>query len=550
VPLLLSLLLLSALTLPAVAQDLPQFGETVEVRIANVDVVVTTRDGKRVQGLKQEDFELLEEGKPQPITNFYEMRSAAPVSPGDEAAADATTVAIPPRPRNVAIFIDVYSLDPIRRNEALGAVRRFVASSLTTRDQVMLALFTRRMTVPLTFTSDRARLETELQKLSRVSGGGLTRDKQIAEMQIRSLVQEAEVASSSRRGGGPAAAYGAAVTQASHFAEDQRKRTENLTIALQDLFRGMAGVEGKKVVLFVGESFPRHPGLGMYQFVNDAFERFSTQVRFVVPQIIASRISLVPLVERVARDATMHEIAFNAVYTGDDVGETPAESQGAGQATLRNFLEFNNTGGTLAALASETGGLALIGSRNFRYAADELIADLGNYYSLGYRVTSGDARRRIVVRTKNRALTVRARRTFVGKSVDQEIDDRVTGALYQSKETAPSPVRVTVGEPKRQRRDRIRVPIEVAFPSSLLTLVPQDGRQVGGFDIVVAASDNENRLAETHRQTQAISYAAGSVPPTIIFSFESLLRDRPGMIAIGVVDRLSKSVTYTRVSVR
>src|SRR5205809_6935145 len=58
--------------LPLLAQE--KLVETIEVRVTNVDVVVTDRAGNPVHGLTRDDFELLENGKPQTITNFYEVK--------------------------------------------------------------------------------------------------------------------------------------------------------------------------------------------------------------------------------------------------------------------------------------------------------------------------------------------------------------------------------------------------------------------------------------------------------------------------------------------
>jgi hypothetical protein len=56
------------------AQREPQLprvaGETIEVSLVNLDVVVTDKQGRRVHGLTANDFEVLEDGKPQAITNF------------------------------------------------------------------------------------------------------------------------------------------------------------------------------------------------------------------------------------------------------------------------------------------------------------------------------------------------------------------------------------------------------------------------------------------------------------------------------------------------
>src|SRR5258707_8475528 len=48
-----------------------QVNEVIEVRVVEVEVVVTDAHGKPVSGLTKNDFELREGGKPREITNFY-----------------------------------------------------------------------------------------------------------------------------------------------------------------------------------------------------------------------------------------------------------------------------------------------------------------------------------------------------------------------------------------------------------------------------------------------------------------------------------------------
>src|SRR5687768_11333164 len=89
-PLPFAAVLLCALAAPAAPQQATQpapapaeqtFFEVIDVRVVNVEVVVTDREGKPVPGLAREDFELLENGRPVEI-NYFHAESAA--------AADAT----------------------------------------------------------------------------------------------------------------------------------------------------------------------------------------------------------------------------------------------------------------------------------------------------------------------------------------------------------------------------------------------------------------------------------------------------------------------------
>lgn len=82
---------------PALGQDAPaaSFMETIEVRMLNLEVVVSDRDGQRVTGLGRDDFRLLVDGEEVPIQFFNEVRDGRVV--GSEACIP-TSPPIRPRP--------------------------------------------------------------------------------------------------------------------------------------------------------------------------------------------------------------------------------------------------------------------------------------------------------------------------------------------------------------------------------------------------------------------------------------------------------------------
>ncbi|HEX8154515.1 MAG TPA: hypothetical protein VF698_15380, partial [Thermoanaerobaculia bacterium] len=112
---------LAALLLFAQVQPplpLPPMGETIEVSVVNVDVYVTDKQGRRVYGLTKDDFEIRENGRTQPITNFAEYRGdAADGTVTVDAAAPQKPADVPRQPRTLAVFIEQFAALPLRRDE-------------------------------------------------------------------------------------------------------------------------------------------------------------------------------------------------------------------------------------------------------------------------------------------------------------------------------------------------------------------------------------------------------------------------------------------------
>jgi VWFA-related protein len=52
------------------AEDIPDYSLKVNVPLVNVDVMVTTKDGQFIPGLKQDNFRILEDGVPQQVSHF------------------------------------------------------------------------------------------------------------------------------------------------------------------------------------------------------------------------------------------------------------------------------------------------------------------------------------------------------------------------------------------------------------------------------------------------------------------------------------------------
>src|SRR3954452_3938526 len=84
-------------------QTTPTFLETLDVRITNVDVVVTDRAGKAVRNLGRDDFVILENGAPQTITNFAEYGGTSGVA--EAVGQPNVPAASAPPPRKFVFYI-------------------------------------------------------------------------------------------------------------------------------------------------------------------------------------------------------------------------------------------------------------------------------------------------------------------------------------------------------------------------------------------------------------------------------------------------------------
>src|SRR5436309_1811249 len=121
---------LLASTLPAGAQKAPPpappsiFGEQIEVRVVNVEAVVTDRQGNRVAGLKPGDFRLEVDGKPVAIEYFNEIRGGQAIAPGpreESSPVKGLPSLAPGSPVGTSylVFVDDFFFVGPRRDELL-----------------------------------------------------------------------------------------------------------------------------------------------------------------------------------------------------------------------------------------------------------------------------------------------------------------------------------------------------------------------------------------------------------------------------------------------
>ncbi len=112
--------------------DLPDYSLRVDVPLVNVDVMVMTKDGMFVPGLKQEHFRILEDGVPQKVTAF--QQGEAPIT--------------------AVLVVEFASTNYNFVYDALNASYHF-ASSLKPQDWVAVVSFDMKTTILVDFTQDK-----------------------------------------------------------------------------------------------------------------------------------------------------------------------------------------------------------------------------------------------------------------------------------------------------------------------------------------------------------------------------------------------------------
>lgn len=154
----------------------PQMRIAVESQIVQLEVVVRDSHGRSVSGLKQGDFEILDEGSPREISAFsVETREATPVPATAAAGAPSSTPSAAGTPsRSTLLFFDDLHTPASDLQRVQIAAKRFIKDGMG--PDARAAVYTASEGLILDFTADAEELTTAIGKLRahpRISENGL-----------------------------------------------------------------------------------------------------------------------------------------------------------------------------------------------------------------------------------------------------------------------------------------------------------------------------------------------------------------------------------------
>jgi VWFA-related protein len=150
-----------SLAFPAIAEQpeagIPVIGETIDVRVVNVEAVVTAPSGQRVPGLSTADFHLLVDGREVPVEYFAEITEGKSVQADKAPVAAGEAVG-----RNYLIYLDDSFSLANRRNDILGKLERDLALLGPADRMAILAFDGARLSVLCPWTGDAKTLRDAL----------------------------------------------------------------------------------------------------------------------------------------------------------------------------------------------------------------------------------------------------------------------------------------------------------------------------------------------------------------------------------------------------
>jgi VWFA-related protein len=537
--------------------DIPQTSESIEVSIVNVDVFVTER-GKRIGGLTKDDFEIYEDGKLQPITNFTEYQSDVSnenvTVEGGAAAVPAvqTRQAAPRQRRTLVVFIDRFNIPTIKSEEVFVQLKQMLHKAVRPGDSVTIVSWVHRLFTRLPFTDDVAAIDRTLDRMAKEFNYSITGSYQQIEEEQEFEQQAADffAGTTASPSTNPAAAPEKMPTleqldASTNELHDMQAKTK----ALKAVIESISGIEGQKSMIFVSRRFSMYAGR---EYLADRHQVGGP------PGLYEQMMNTRKEVESVAQTANAHGVTMymlNPAGLDNDWVQNPSNRRmpGTNDAAIsaHSYMTLDNEVQALQFVAEQTGGQAAWGAQDVIKLLPSIEQDFSSYYSLAYHATTHrqDRARKIVVKTKNRAYAVRARRQFVEQSDETKMRNRVVATLYTQPDDTKIPLRVRLGAAKPKGSGQFILPVLVEIPVQSLISLPDAKGQRGAFSIYIAWGDILGAVSDVTQRTQpfTISDVEHAKNGKFGYQFDLVTDNKANRVAIGVYDEISKDFGLQRI---
>ena len=199
---------------------------------------------------------------------------------------------------NLMVYVDHYNLRPQQSGSGLWiSWTGFLEDRVAQGDNIMLVGYDRRIRVVQNFTRSSEKIATGLKALRKVATHGQIDDLERRQVMLR--MARYPSASSGNTLGGQALAgddINVAYQLVRAYVERVRNDLRYTLSALQSVSSSLAGLPGRKAILYVSDGLPQRPGEALYQQMLDLFGN-------ALPAGAGGR-SLDPFIEALEQDET------------------------------------------------------------------------------------------------------------------------------------------------------------------------------------------------------------------------------------------------------
>jgi len=476
----------------------------VEVNYVEVDAVVTNQQGNFVNDLKKDDFQVLEDGKPQSISTFTLVnipieRAQRPLFAAQPIEPDVKSNIRPFDGRVYVMMLDDLHTLPQRSARVRNAARKFIVEHMGSNDLMAVIHVSGRADAGQEFTSSKRLLLAAVDKFMGRKIQSATAGRIDTYFNQRNMIQPGDKIDDPNDA-------------------ERGFDARNTLVALKNVSDWFGSIHGrKKSILLISE--------GIDYDINNVFDN-------------PSATTIIEDTRDVIRAATKADVSVYGIDPrgltdlGDetiDVQSFPDDpSLGLDSRAFQNELQLSQD--SLRVLSDETGGIAAVNRNDLSTAFDRIVKDNSTYYVLAYYPPSDkrDGRfHNITVRVNRPGLTVRARKGYAAP-----------------KGKAPAPVATGTGA-SAEVRDALNSPLPLSgltlsvFAAPFKGTAPNTsvllGAELLGRDLKLGAND---RVELSYLAIDAQGKIRGGNTDTMTLNLKPETRARVEQSGIRMLNRL------------
>ncbi|MEP7339829.1 MAG: VWA domain-containing protein [Acidobacteriota bacterium] len=417
----------------ALAQTQPRPAEQDQVVKIKTDLiqlraVVTDKKGTVIGGLKQEDFEVLESGKPQTL-DFFSIERIS-VNPNEEPMAKASgrsekaapalpAMRLPGKPvRTIALFVDTANLSPISLLLSKQALHRFVDQQMTDQDLACVMPSAGSIGLLAQFTQDRQILHRAIDKLTTWQ----TERETVFTPYLASRVLASTATSAGRSQPSMAKDILDAASEAIRAEDGFPPNTigeiviKAQTVLIQGNYKRRVALATMKAI---AERLAELPGQRLMILLSNGFTLMDTSGG-------QSTSEIQPIISQAARSGV---VIYSLDAKGLNADMISAEFRGVPVTSSTSLLSFIQSGVReqeqgMTALAGDTGGEAFFGTNDLNGRLQRVLDNNRVYYVLAYYLPDEESpkkQRKITIHIKGHPdYIVRAQKGYSPADISRE----------------------------------------------------------------------------------------------------------------------------------
>jgi VWFA-related protein len=463
------------------------------VTLVEIDVQVTDRNGKPVKGLKQEQFTVTEDGKPQKVSTFEynDIEQVETAGTGSETpitvplgavTSPEETKAVVRDHRMIVLFFDMTSLQPEDLLRSTRAAEKYIQEQMTPADLVGVVAFGNTLKVIANFTNDRELLQQSVEAL--IPG----HEAALAVLADAATAADGETAVTEDTG----AAFVADDTEFNVFNTDRK------LAAIEAICEVLESIPGKKSLIQFTSG------------ITQTGEENRSELIAATNSANRSNVSIYSVDSRGLLTATPGGDASTGASSGT--------AMFTGATVISQSQSRQDSRDTLATLAGDTGGRSFFDAGDFGKVFASVQSDTSGYYLVGYYSTDtardGSWRRVHVkidplpagahVRTREGYYAAKDFGVFTTEDRERQLEE----AFRSDNPEVELPLAVETAQ-FRLDANQVFVPIAAKLAPSALQWAQKRGSHETAFDFAAEVRDAKtNRVVGALRDTITVKIDA------------------------------------------